>query len=192
MAMNNTAAIVIGGAQNVWRELEDAQRLCREAEVSCEYFVTNDMISRFSKQCIALTLHVDKLPAWLADRSANGFIPPLTVWICEKETKKPAALFATHTTTDWGGSVGLFATKVAIQEYYMDKVILCGVPMKRDAGHFVRGRPWDDVLTFERRWEKYIPWLKNFVRSMSGRTQEWLGEPTKEWLLSDVAGGLVK
>lgn len=176
-------ALVVGGAASVWEEVTAAQSLVRSVGGNCKYFVCNDMIERFSKECVTCTLHVDKLPSWIANRATHKMCSPLDVWICSKEKDKPAAMFATRITDDWGGSCGLFATKIAIQEYSFSKVILCGVPMTIKGRHFVRGQPWGDQLTFVNRWTPHLPYLRNHVRSLSGFTRDWLGHPDRDWLV---------
>lgn len=184
--MRREIAIVVGGASTVWEEVIDAQALVRSIGGECKYFVCNDMIPLFSKDCVVMTLHVDKLPMWLGSRASKGMLAPRDVWICEQAKDQPAALFSTRITNDWGGSVGLFAAKIAIQEYYLNKVILCGVPMTIKGGHFIRGTPWADQLTFVNRWQPHLEFLRKYTRSMSGLTKEWLGEPDKSFLLANV------
>ncbi len=167
--------IVVGGSEDVWRELDQAKLLLARVGAKPRYFVANDMIDHFHGRCIAGTLHVDKLPMWLKSRTDKNMEPLEAVWICTTEKNRPGAQYATYITEDVGGSVGLFLTRIATREYGL-KVILCGVPMD-SRKHFVRGRPWNDVLTFEHRWNPHIQSLRASVRSFSGKTKEWFGEP---------------
>lgn len=183
MSMSNVG-IVIGGASCVWIELEMAQQLCRDNGVVPTYFACNDMIEHFSKGCVAVTLHVEKLPMWLANRAAKGFIAPRDTCICTKEQDRPGSQFASRVVEDWGGSVGLFAIKCAWELYGIDRIILCGVPLEARGGHFVRQKAWNDVVTFEHRWIPHLPKLKGHVKSFSGKTREWFGEPTPDFVMN--------
>lgn len=189
--MRASIGIVLGGAESVWAELELAQELCRENGVKPKYLCCNDMIEHFSKDCVVTTLHADKLPTWLANRAIKGMSPPEAVWVCTKEykAKRGGTIFATNFMDDLGGSVGLFACRVAIT-YYGLRVILCGVPLTEEGRHFVRGTPWKDVSTFERRWHPHIQGLlKGKVRSYSGKTKEWFGAPDVAYVTTTVEQG---
>ena len=83
-----------------------------------------------------------------------------------------------------GGTSALFAAKIGIAMGYK-KIILCGCPMD-NSGHY-----WEDPSTvgilgceaIGMVWKDAArDYLRNYVKSMSGRTKECLGEPTKEWL----------
>lgn len=76
-------------------------------------------------------------------------------------------------------SSGIFAAKVALED--CDKVILAGVPMTTGK-HFTRGKAWTQFTSFDDGLRQSIPHLKDRVRSMSGRTKQFLGAPTPEWL----------
>jgi len=183
-----TVAVVIGGASSVWAELELTQELCRNLGVVPKYIVCNDMIEHFSKECLAaVTLHADKLPSWIANRTAKGMCPIHDVWVCTREYKQKVggAIFANHYMDDLGGSVGLLCCRIAVSHYGL-RVILCGVPITEEGGHFVRGKPWTDVKTFEHRWRPHIHGLlSGKVRSWSGRTREWFGAPDSDFVLGN-------
>lgn len=72
---------------------------------------------------------------------------------------------------DWGGSSALQAVKIALQYWKYGKIILCGVALDP---------PYDKI--FYNSWCKSFSYIRNNVRSMSGKTRELLGAPTKEWL----------
>ncbi len=84
-----------------------------------------------------------------------------------------------------GGTSGLFACRVAFALGY-SKIILAGIPMD-NSRHFFDA-PWYGGVPLESHPEMLV-WVQardecfnGRVRSMSGRTKMWLGEPTKEWL----------
>jgi SAM-dependent methyltransferase len=176
-------AVVIGGSESVWDDFWSANDFCAQNGLEPEYFATNDMIAQFHKPITAVTLHPDKLSVWLPARQNNGFPFPEQVWCHDggdrKQRPNPRV---THRLRDWGGSVGLFGYAVARQKGH-DRVILCGVPMTQEAGHFIRKTRWLAQAAFIRAWENRKEEMAPYVRSLSGgRTEEMFGKPTAEWL----------
>jgi hypothetical protein len=169
-------AIVIGGAELVWEELAKARELCVAAGAEVTFFATNDMIQLFPEHAIAVTLHPDKLASWLAKRRASNYPNPEQIWAHRSHR------YATKESKDWGGSVGLFAPKIAHWELGFGKVILCGVPMLTASNHFVRHQKWIACKAFQGSWTEHLAEIAPFFRSMSGWTAEKLGNPTLEWL----------
>lgn len=82
---------------------------------------------------------------------------------------------------DSSASSGGYAAKVALEDGF-DRVVLAGVPMTQDGGHFTRGKPWPQRDGFTIGFKKSVPHFAGRVRSMSGWSQELLGEPTPAWL----------
>ena len=83
-----------------------------------------------------------------------------------------------------GGTSSLLAVFVALGLGY-ERVVLCGVPMD-NTGHFYDPASKID-RTFgsdfiEMEWRKAEKHFAGRVRSVSGRTRDWLGEPSREWL----------
>jgi len=88
-------------------------------------------------------------------------------------------------------SSGIYGAKVALDDGH-DRVVLAGIPMTKDAGHFlprtknvagdIRGPVWLQRDSFTPGFELAKPHLLGKVRSMSGLTKEILGYPTIEWL----------
>lgn len=173
-------AIVICGGGDPFAEAERAVSLCDAAQKGYEIFVGNDMISMWPGSVDhALTLHPDKLAMWIGKRSTNHFPPPLHVWAHRPFTG------VTDWTRDWAGSTGLFAVKVA-RELGFVHILLCGVHMSEDSGHFVRKTRWDACSTFLRGWEMRRAALSPYVRSFGGWTREQYGLPSAEWLTADI------
>jgi hypothetical protein len=171
-------AVVIGGAECWQKDLDEALRLLDERPT--RFFFVNDHIKSFPRHGIACTLHPDKLHGahnWLAKRRQAGLPEPQEVWAHIKH----ASVTHDTATVDWQGSSGLFAVQVARRHGY-DRVILCGVPMTVDDGHFERHQKWQSAITFRNGWVRCRSELVPFVRSMSGWTLEMFGLPTEEWL----------
>jgi len=181
-AVGRRVAVVLGGGADVEGELSRARELIRAAGAVPMYFVINDMIPRFADPCVAVTLHPMKARAWLAERAAAGHPPPQEVWAHVKGTRSNPVPEITHITDDWRGSSGLLAVKVALQKYSHDRIILCGVPMQVEGGHFVRGKPWAAAPTFRMAWGQRRQEIARYVRSMSGWTADQFGRPNAEFL----------
>lgn len=169
-------AVVVGGSRAVWDEIGQTAALLAEVGAEARWFVINDMIPIFPGACTAVSLHPQKLKDWLAQRAKVGWPAPDQVWAHVKFDG------VSHFTDDWRGSSGLFAIKVARQLGF-DKIILCGVPMRPDAGHIVRGAtPWNAAEQFMGGWKLQAKEIAPFVRSWSGWTGEAFGAPNPAFL----------
>lgn len=172
-------AVVVGGSESVWEEVDEARRLCAMAGSEVTFFIINSMIAQFPFPGIGVTLHPDDLREWIAARIARGLTPLRRVW-CNRDSR--SGLVTNH-AKDLGGSSGLFAAlPVAIKGNQFTKVILCGVPMTVTGKHFVRHTPWNACTSFQRCWEPHMAEIRPYVRSMSGWTAEKFGRPDAEFL----------
>lgn len=175
-------AIVMCGGGDPFAEYEIARDLCAKAERNVTIFAGNDMIEKFPGEIThAVSLHPDKFQLWLPRRCTAGFNTPANVW-----AHRNYDLHVTHWTRDWQGSTGLFCVKVA-RECGFTHIILCGVHMTVEGNHFVRGKPWNAALGFQRGWTARLRELQPYVRSNEGWTYEQFGAPTEEWLRDDIA-----
>src|SRR5208282_5102542 len=142
-------AVVVGGAQGVLEEYREAERLCIAAGLEIVSFVINDMTAAFTGPIDhAVTLEPDKLTGpihgsgdWLSERKRRGFAEPRCTWSHRR------AAGVDHIAREWltdggrGGSSGLFAVKIA-RDLGFRKILLCGVPMRAEAKHFLRKQIW--------------------------------------------------
>lgn len=84
------------------------------------------------------------------------------------------------------GSSGLFAVEIALRMGY-ERLVLCGIPLTgtttiQESGEEERvrkGQPF--IETFHDAWIRNFELLSPHVRSMSGWTREFLGDPG-EWV----------
>lgn len=174
-------AIVLCGGGDPLAELALAHQMCTEAGLKPTLIAGNDQIACYPDAIDhAATLHPEKLhTVWLAQRTANGYAPPGHVW-----THRPFP--GTNSwILDWSGSTGLFCAKIARRLGFVH-VMLCGVPMTVSGDHFIRKEPWKAADGFRRGWNQRLPMLTPYVRSFAGWTREKLGEPTMEWLTSEI------
>lgn len=177
----SNVAVVVGGAEQVWEEVDEARKLCAMAGAEITFFIINDMIAKFPFPGIGVTLHPDQLQKWLGARAASGFMTLRRMW----SNRDHRSGLVTNHVKDLGGSSGLFAAyPVAMQGMQFKKVILCGVPMAVSSNHFVRHTPWNACTSFQRCWGPHMAAIKPFVRSFSGWTAEQLGKPDAAFLAS--------
>jgi hypothetical protein len=129
------------------------------------------------------TLHSAPCPDWigitaaLRQRRELGRNRP-QIW---GHVSKERYVGVDRTTVDWFGSTGLLAVKVLIEEGF-DRIVLAGVPMSSEGGHFYDDKPWSGCDRYRVAWTVHKGEIAPFTRSMSGWTQELLGAPTPEWL----------
>lgn len=164
-------ALVLGGAGSVWDDIETALDLGEyDMVVAC-----NDIGAHWPGRLDHwVSLHPDRLPGWEAWRIKRGLPFGYVTW-----GHRPHSAVK-RSTPDWGGSSGLLAAKVALEQG-ATRVVLAGVTMSGQAGHFVRKAPWQAASGFQKAWTRNRDALAN-VRSVSGWTRELLGAPSAEWL----------
>lgn len=183
-----TNCLVLGGANNVFFDVERALRLGEFGGV----VTVNDVTTKWQGPITAcVSLHGDKWPLWLKDRRRNCLSAPQRVFShkAQRQWAKPLEL---ELTTDYAehmfpgqkdsGSSGLFGVKVALDELGFNKVVCCGIPMTSEARHFFNERPWGGAANHRRGWTQVLTCLQGRVKSMSGWTAEQLGKPTEAWL----------
>lgn len=124
------------------------------------------------------TFHPELLPRWLADRAAAGRDPAGKLWTAHHRPI-PRGL-EIERVTNWGGSSGLLAVVVGLH-LECSHIVLAGVPLDYDQGHYDHPAPWRDAANYRKAWVSRKEAMIR-VRSMSGFTAELLGAPTKEWL----------
>lgn len=169
-------ALILGGSQ-AWREeLAAAETLlagrrCIVVAANRAGVVYEGRLAGFA------SLHSEHMAAWSIERGARGGNPDFRAFTPSK-ADRPTDIVAER----WDGSSGLYATQVALFEMGASAAILCGIPMVREAGHFVTPGPWAPVTSYRQGWSAALPIIGGRVRSMDGWTAEAFGRPTPEWL----------
>jgi hypothetical protein len=180
-------ALVVGGGGDPLSEYGAARAMCEVAGKTVATFVVNDTLTIFPDVVdYAGTLHPDKMAGWLRERHKNNLPMPYGQTWCHR-----SYLGFTNHTPDWQGSSGLFMVKVALERGFTH-IILCGVPMTVEGDHIIRHKPWHAAQGFIRGWTRHMAAIRHSVRSMSGWTQEQLGEPTFMWLLTPMVARPVR
>lgn len=124
------------------------------------------------------SLHPEALPTWRAERAgpaaARHFVP----------AGVHANPGAEQVPDRWNGSSGLYAAQVALFELGATAVILCGVPMDSEAGHFVNPGAWAGTADYRLGFEGALRECGGRIRSMGGWTADLFGPPTAAWAAS--------
>lgn len=164
-------AIVIGGGANVWQELEALGNIKDSASI----IAINDAGYAYpGKLDLWVTLHPQKMPAWIQKRKEAGFnMDFVTVGHGEKPQYTDEVSLCWRSEGRASGSSGLYACQVALEKGF-EEIILCGVPMNGDKNIF-RGKEWSDFVGYRQAWKEHVDKLKGKVYSQSGWTKDLLG-----------------
>jgi hypothetical protein len=167
------AAIVCGGARNVYDDLDAAERSLRGVEPV--YFAANDIGVYLPRVDHFVSLHDDNLAHWAALRadkhSREGF----------KTHSLQNADYNWEQVTPCLCVSGLFAMQVA---YLMgaERVVLCGIPCDDTPRFFDGNKLWpalgaasNGIVEMLLSEIKRVPNLTERVRSMSGLTENLFG-----------------
>lgn len=179
-------ALVIGCAANVWKEVRKARDLCGYDAVYC---VKMAGIHYNGGYFTWVGLHPEWQAKYSAEREALGkhmlfetVAPPESeLGTAGKGAKIDRRVSYRYPEMDSSASSGGYAAKIAIEDGF-ERVVLAGVPMIGDDGHFARGKPWLQRDSFTIGFKKSVPHFAGRVRSMSGWTAELLGSPDPAWL----------
>jgi hypothetical protein len=191
--------LVIGRAQGTWREVDAANTLVGSiAGPFDEVVAINDAGHDFPRVDHWVSFHGDKFERWMQIRKANGFDPVAQLWTStygRKESayeRKLGALGVRKVTYTGGGSSGLVATIVALVYLQATHIVLAGIPMVSEAGHYNEKGDWKEAVKHRSAWRDQLHNLKPNVRSMSGWTADELGIPDKQWLMEDHPSRVIK
>lgn len=185
-------AVVVGRATGFMSEYAAARSLG-----SFDYVIVVGMVGIIFPDPIDhwVSFHVELFDRWSKDRACAGHPPASCFWGAVFKGNRLGEMTTSCKPLQYapsdGGSSGLLAVKgVAIEALGVDRVVLAGIPMTA-AGHHdpacitdperARGT-WDEADKYWQTWITHFGILKNHVRSMSGRTRDVLGAPTREWL----------
>lgn len=181
-------AVVLGSARCIW---DDCARI---DFTKVDVIAINNMIMHHKGRVHhGVSLHPEEPPLWRQLRWTNqceeSHVITHSHRLPENNDNLPPQEFKTRHGLDYiwvieggrGGSSGLFAAMVGLALGY-DKIILAGVPID-GTGHFFDppGKKVTQFLGQNIKWEwdnANAQYFKGRVTSLSGRTKEWLGEPS--------------
>jgi hypothetical protein len=125
-----------------------------------------------------VSMHPDKLGRWLEERRKAGRHDPV-LW--RPRHKQPPYKLPMRDVASWGGSSGLMMVTLAVIVLEVDRAVLAGVPIEVEGAHYFSNKPWAEAPRYRAAWLRYLPRMRNRVKSASGWTRTLLGEPTPEW-----------
>jgi hypothetical protein len=169
------SAVVLGGAEGVWSELEAARHLFTPDIVIATNHAGIDYDGHVDHW---VSFHAELLPMWIDKRAAAGRAPAGRYWTVERRMA-PATPLELSRVPNWGGSSGLVAVTVALH-LQCSHIVCCGVPLDLNVAHYDDPKPWREAGNYRRAWMTYRSQM-TAVRSMSGWTRQILGAPTGEW-----------
>ncbi len=178
MAVISVIAIVLGGSNAVWAELEQARSLAPDAIIIGTNHAARDVDGRLDHWA---TMHGELLPAWMNDRAEAGRSPAGQLWTANHRLCSTPGV---RRIASVGGSSGLLAVRVALT-IGSARIMLCGVPMCQNGRHYDRTAKWQEARQYLSAWEAQLPRLTGKVRSFSGETARMLGVPDRAWLYGD-------
>lgn len=188
--------MVMGGARCVWDDISKFWALMgleftndKKAEPPWTTIAVNDISMHYRPKLDHLvSMHAGQPGPCLLVRLENACHPsrPLT------HTQRHIPDLQVPPFYEWrldgyvGGTSAGFATAIGLA-LGCTKVVLAGVPLDGDGHYF--DPPGAKLTQFDTRtqaiqWGMFKNYFGDQVRSMSGKTQEILGEVTQEWLLT--------
>ena len=179
-SLRHRPAVVAGSGREVFDEVAEASRLCGGSAV---VFAVNDVGVLLPRVDHFVSLHTPKLDLWVAlrrDETSGGY--------GNRDFRvHDAGLYGAREWHQWTGLVptmalsGMFAAQIA---YLMgcDPIILCGCPNDGtprfwETGSATRNPGYVQVQQQIKAEMAFKPEFKKAVRSMSGWSREFFGEP---------------
>ena len=186
MVKNIMWALVMGRAACVWKDVAAAMELCSYDKIIAVNHTGYDWFGRLD---CWVSFHLQLFPTWASKRAQHGFAPASSYWTEGSQMKvarrKPylqsSFPFPIQSVACNGGSSGMIAVYVAFA-VGCTRIVLAGIPLQQEEGHYDEKGPWTAAGRYREEWKKRHDVLKDHVRSLSGWTRDFLGEPTKEWL----------
>lgn len=171
-------ALILGGADCLQADREAALKL-----FTPDYIVaTNEAGRDYAGELdVWVTMHPEKIQGWLKERAKAGRLPAKALW--KPQHRNGPTGLEMRGIPSWGGSSGLLAcagVKLALE----CRGVLAGCPMTIEGSHYwdKNHRPWGEAPRYWDNWIRFYPQIRDCIRSMSGKTKELLGAPTREWL----------
>lgn len=178
-------ALVLGDAKCVRQDAARALNMFEPDAVCATNNIGRDWEGRLDYWC---TLHPESTRDWsggiqkaLADRLEAGRNRP-QIWGHKNASGIDRVTQDDPKTSPWlKGSTGLLCVRALRLEGF-ERIVLSGVPMSKDGGHYYDSKDWLQFDHYTAAWKTLRDELAPYVRSMSGYTRQLFGEPTAGWL----------
>lgn len=164
--------LILGGGRTVWGDFEKVRPWKGEImAVNDVGSVLHDRIRHW------VTLHPEYMPGWRHYREKHLYGQGVAA-MTHSHKSRPG-IDTTWQVENVGGTSGLFAAFVGLMLGYSE-IVLAGIPMTNDGHYF--DPPWAGTDFVDRAvhsvWRQARDNIfKGRVKSLSGLTREWLGEP---------------
>jgi hypothetical protein len=174
-------ALVLGGANTLHADEAAARAMGFEPD----FIVATNHAGRDREGPVEhwCSFHQDLFPMWLKARREAGRPDPGQLWTCSPGPRPPGLDLSMRRAANWRGSSGLLAVTVAL-ELGATHVVLCGVPLTREAEHYDKPGLWRDAGNYRKGWIDHASDMAGRVRSMGGWTGNLLGAPDPAWLFT--------
>jgi hypothetical protein len=190
------SALVIGCAACVWDDIKAAKELAEYEAIYCVKQIGIHYPHTFD---VWVTLHPEAMDGYELQRYKlglpNGYqivAPPsneLGAHGNKGNIARRVSYLLSQDSICSAGS-GLYGAQVALHDGF-DRIVLAGIPMTPEAGHFMpesknvagltRGEVWTGHSAFVVGMNMVLPRMMDKVKSMSGYTKKVLGAPTQDW-----------
>jgi hypothetical protein len=166
--------LIMGGGRCVW---EDLERI--DSAFGGNRMAVNDIMAYYQGEIMhGVSLHPEYLPGWIKFRQGHNFGNGAHVFTHSNRRvgEYPECLWDLD---NLGGTSGLFAIFIAFLMGYKS-IVLAGIPMD-GSGHFFDPH-WIETDFSSMTQFQVWTWardniFKGRVKSLSGNTRRWLGEP---------------
>ncbi len=175
--------LVLGSANCV---RDDIERALDMAEFDCVVACKGAGLIWGGKLDAWVSLHPERLPADIVARRRLGFPDADRTYGHKPMPGVSHSLWYKWEKQKRSGSSGLFACRVAQVEFGCDRLVLCGIPLQKEAGRIDGKERWNGAQSFKQGFIEALPYIQNTARSMSGWTRTHLGYPTRDWLEYNV------
>jgi hypothetical protein len=177
-----TVALIIGRANCVWDDILylEVRYPDLEPDVIAVNGVGCDLKMHINHW---VSFHAELFPQWISKRRVKGFSDAGQLWTSSRGRRmdKWERELGIRYVDNNGGSSGMVAVDVALKMGYQ-KMILVGIPLEAEKGHYDQPGSWDEATHHRKPWEELDPAISVRIKSVSGWTRELLGAPTKEWV----------
>ncbi|MDO8912299.1 MAG: hypothetical protein Q8N10_03315 [Phenylobacterium sp.] len=167
-------ALILGGAPSVFEEVRAAAALIGRRHMVVAANLAG--IHWPGKLDAWATEHPECLGRWRSERkgpAAARYFVPAGLGLCP---------WAEQVRDRWNGSSGLYAAQCALTEVGATAIILCGIPMDSEAGHFINPGSWAGTGDYRWGFEAALREFGGRIRSMGGWTAGLFGKPSPEWV----------
>lgn len=180
-----TKALILGRANTVWGDIAAAKLGFHPTYTPIRYDIVvavNQIACDYEEITDWASFHAEAFPSWTQKRRAAGFHSDYQLWtsrngrrVTDFERRMNIQVVDCN-----GGSSGMVAVLVALEKG-ATKIVLAGIPLDNEAGHYDEKGPWDEAEMHRKAWEKLPLETARLIRSLSGWTRRTFGAPTAEW-----------